>query len=63
MALASAGEIRYQISTSSSVAPYNQHMPADALDEACPPHQDRRHGRASGCANSRTGGRDPGGTS
>jgi hypothetical protein len=34
MALASAGEIRYKgISTSSSVAPYNRHMPAEALDD------------------------------
>lgn len=34
MALASAGEIRYKgISTSSSIAPYNRHMPADALDD------------------------------
>jgi hypothetical protein len=35
MALASAGDIRYRgISTSSSIAPYNRHMPADALDDA-----------------------------
>lgn len=34
MALAGAGQIRYRgISTSSSIAPYNQHMPADALDD------------------------------
>ena len=34
MALANAGEIRYKgISTSSSIAPYNQYMPAEALDD------------------------------
>lgn len=34
MALANAKDIRYLgISTSSSIAPYNRHMPADALDD------------------------------
>lgn len=34
MALASAGDIRYRgISTSSSIAPYNRHMPAGALED------------------------------
>jgi len=34
MALAGAGEIRYRgISTSSSIAPYNRHMPAEVLDD------------------------------
>jgi len=53
MALASAGGIHYRgISTSSSVAPYNRHMPADVLGE-CVALRTRMVaiGRASGLSN------------